>query len=288
MLGQIFIPHARAWRNDSLYRWLWLLAPQMLALLFIVWLFDATPTPPVGGNSGSWWNDPNASRNELYVLSTKAATDPAAETELRKRAETGNSEAEFYLAYFLDPLVNKNLATDDRTRECLEWYKKSAAHGSPGAAANYGLLKAYPRGSSFPADYAEALKYLQMAGNNPMAMRELAFMYSSGRGVPMDQKHANELLQNAADMNDKDAQYWLGEDYDKGEHGQPQDKAKALVLWQKSAFQGRREAQREFGLHLFSGDGIQKNNDQAVYWLKLAASNGDQPAQQFLQTIHQN
>ena len=57
-----------------------------------------------------------------------------------------------------------------------------------------------------------------------------------------------------------------------------QGQAKALVWLQQQATNGSPSAQCSLGLHYLTGQGCEPNKDLAIYWLKLAAVNGDSEA----------
>src|ERR1700742_1746323 len=107
----LLIRHGRAWRNDAVYRWLWLLVPVMLTSLFTIWMFQDPVMPVAGGNNGIWWSTIDGGSFKLAALASQAVSDPSAAAELRAHATAGDPLAEFYMGYSLDPDTDPKQAT---------------------------------------------------------------------------------------------------------------------------------------------------------------------------------
>lgn len=73
-------------------------------------------------------------------------------------------------------------------------------------------------------------------------MYQLALYYERGRGVKKDQAVALDWYTRSANTGLADAEYALGQVYEKGHLGMAKDKAKALVWYRKAAAQGHKDA----------------------------------------------
>ena len=102
----------------------------------------------------------------------------------------------------------------------------------------------------------------------------------------------SELIRDA-EQGIADAQYDLAIEYFNGDQiAQDYDVAKSLYL--KAAEQGHRDAQYNLGVMFLTGDGANKNLDEAIRWLEMAANNlelgsaiqGDPDAQYILGMLY--
>jgi TPR repeat protein len=86
------------------------------------------------------------------------------------------------------------------------------------------------------------------------------------------------VLRQAAEGGDAAAQYRLGRMYFRGE-GVPKDDAEAIRWSRKAAEQGYAAAQRNLGVAYAKGQGVPKDEAEAVRWYRKAAEQGDARAQ---------
>jgi TPR repeat protein len=93
------------------------------------------------------------------------------------------------------------------------------------------------------------------------------------------------LLKPLADQGDADAQNLLGLMYGNGQ-GVPKDDAQAVKWYRLAADQGGALAQVSLGLMYAEGQGVPKDDAQAVKWYRLAADQGDAMAQVNLGTMY--
>ena len=91
-------------------------------------------------------------------LRNEAVTDPTALAMLRRRADSGNASAQFYLATLYDPLLTSLQFKKDVT-VALQWYRKAADQGDSAAERNLGDL--YTAGPGIGRNYTEALRWLK-------------------------------------------------------------------------------------------------------------------------------
>ncbi|SHO56358.1 J domain-containing protein [Vibrio quintilis] len=87
-----------------------------------------------------------------------------------------------------------------------------------------------------------------------------------------------ETVKNQAIGRDSQAQYQLGQMYQRGE-GVKQDAAQAFYWIEQAAENGNPQAQAEVAEAYVTGNGTPPDNEQAVYWLTLLATNGHTSAQ---------
>ncbi len=78
-------------------------------------------------------------------------------------------------------------------------------------------------------------------------------------------------LQRNAQAGDRVAQYNLGVLHETGQHGVPVDKGEAARWYRKSAEQGYENAQYNLGVLYLRGEGVERDPQAAVHWLRLAA-----------------
>ena len=102
-------------------------------------------------------------------------------------------------------------------------------------------------------------------------------MYANGIGVPNDDAKAVEWYQKSAAQGDAAAQFYLGLMYADG-RGVPNDDAKAVEWWQKCAAQGVACAQSKLGWMYGEGRGVPKDEAKAYAWFNIAAVNNDSDA----------
>jgi len=126
-------------------------------------------------------------------------------------------------------------------------------------------------------DYETARKlYLKRAQHgNSDAMLPLAFMYSQGKGGPLDNIQAVRWFRVLADRGDPAAQFGMGVSYATGS-GVEQDYPEALRWYQKSARQGSLGARTNLGVMYLNGQGVSADRIEAQKWFILAAKTGQE------------
>ena len=96
-----------------------------------------------------------------------------------------------------------------------------------------------------------------------------------------------EKYRKAAEQGDAGAQYNLGSCYAMGE-GVVKDEAEAVKWLRKAAEQGHSDAQYNLGRCYYSGEGVEKDILEAVKWLRMAAEQGHLTAQNNLGSFYDN
>jgi TPR repeat protein len=137
---------------------------------------------------------------------------------------------------------------------------------------------AYQRG-----DYATALKIIGplAAQGNVSAQVDLGTLYSSGRGVPLNDAEALMWYRRAAEKGWAEAETKLGAGaaYYSG-RGVKRDYAEAVKWYQLAAEQGDASAQFSLGGMYGTGQGVPQDFVFAHMWFNLAASHGVKDAAQ--------
>ena len=93
-----------------------------------------------------------------------------------------------------------------------------------------------------------------------------------------DYKTAFRGFSLLAEQGDARAQFNLGVMFANGQ-GVPKDEQQAVVWYRKAAEQGNARAQNNLGIVYSSGQGVPKDEQQAVVWYRKAAEQGDTTAQ---------
>lgn len=108
-----------------------------------------------------------------------------------------------------------------------------------------------------------------------VAERELALMYSQGKGTAWDTFKAIDWLSKAADAGDAEAEALLGLAYSSGTVGVSQDPVRAYELELRAAKQGFTLAEYTVGYDYQHGAGTAVDYPQAIAWFKKASDAGD-------------
>ena len=116
---------------------------------------------------------------------------------LRRAAEGGWASAQASLGRWL--------RERERWADSVQWYRRSAEQGDPGA--RYGLGLAYYRGRGVPRDRARAFRLILQAARSGDVIAEygVGLLYERGGGTTRDVATARQWLQRAADKGLEDA-----------------------------------------------------------------------------------
>ena len=100
-----------------------------------------------------------------------------------------------------------------------------------------------------------------------------------------DYATALRLLTPLAEQGNADAQYKLGGMYEQGQ-GVTKDEAEAVKWYRKAAEQNDAEAQCNLGLAYATGQGVARDEAEAVKWFRKAAEQNDALAQNNLGSMY--
>ena len=143
-----------------------------------------------------------------------------------------------------------------------------------------------------PADMVSEVDLQQLkrlaAQGSASAQTKLGQLYDSGRrGVPQDYATARRWYEIAAAQGHAWAQTQLGQLYAEG-RGVPQDFKKAREWWEQAATQGVAQAQYNLGQLYANGRGVPQDYKTARRWHEKAAAQGNAWAQAQLGQLYAN
>ena len=240
----------------------------------------------------------------------------------QKAADKGNAEAEYNIA----DLYLNGLGVEEDLETSAEWLKKSAEKDYPEAqnmlavmyyggvgvpqdyekaakwakrAATYDMVDAqyvlanlYIDGRGVPQDYNKAaelfLKVEKKGGDLAKeAQSVLAILYLEGLGVPQSDDKAVEMLRKASGLSLAEAQFRIGELYNKGNKDLniKQDVDKTVKWFRRAAENGHAQAQNYMGTIYYQGVGVTKSVKDAKYWWQKAADQGNEDAKEALRSV---
>ena len=154
-----------------------------------------------------------------------AADNIQARTWLRRAAEQGHAEAQYYLGSTSD---------DDEQEEAVEWLRQAGEQGH--VDAQFELAWKYRGTDGVRPDAECAVTWFRRAAErgHADAQRLLGGHYADGYGVAQDDTEAVGWLRKAAEQGNADAQFDLGEMFAVGQ-GVPQDDTQAAVWMCRAA-----------------------------------------------------
>ncbi|WP_174801770.1 tetratricopeptide repeat protein [Martelella limonii] len=186
------------------------------------------------------------------------------------RAGRGDARAETLVG----ELVERRLIAESRAGTALEWYRMAAESGLPFALNRYGMALLT---SGEEADHDKGADLIRQAAEagDPLA----AFNYGS---LLIDENPGKEGLTRAlpwfeasAEADIADAQYALSQLYPALEDV-PEEKKALSVFWLRRAAEGDHDtAQLDLALALINGQGMPRNLEKGIDWLRRAALNGN-------------
>lgn len=165
------------------------------------------------------------------------------------------------------------LAKDDA--RALPLLRRAAEAGFAQAQYYLGVFHHFGRGGLPVDYSAAAAEYEKASADIPEALTNLAHLLMNGLGVPQDQKKALDLLEHAAAKNDSTALAQLSTLYSRGLHGIPADQAKAATYAQKAADLGMAWGQAQSGINYLHGWGVPKDNARAFHYFRLGAAQNE-------------
>ncbi|EKM61887.1 uncharacterized protein PHACADRAFT_248791 [Phanerochaete carnosa HHB-10118-sp] len=166
--------------------------------------------------------------------------------------------------------------------KALQFYRKAAAALHPGSMYRLGIAELNGE-LSLSKNPKEGVKWLKRSAEHataefPHALHELALLHERGidNVLFVDYEYAAELLAQAAELGYAPSAYRLGECYEYGKMGCPQDPALSIHYYNIAAQQSHRDAC--FALtawYLVGSPGVLPQSDtEAFLWAKKAAEAG--------------
>ncbi len=172
--------------------------------------------------------------------------------------------------------------------EAVKWFRKSAENGN--AIGQMNLAYHYENGLGLPKLDDEALRWYRKAAdqNNSMALNNLGYAYAVGRlGLPKDYAKAIDLYRKAADLGNGLAMSNVGWCYEAGQ-GVKKDEVEAVRWYKKSAARDDPMGQCNLGvMYSRGGGGLAMDINEAIRLYRVAAAQGNKNAQQNLRNLGQ-
>ncbi len=152
-------------------------------------------------------------------------------------------------------------------------YRKACDAGSAGGCRNLALL--YSAGKGVSQDYGQAAALYRKAcnGGDAGSCSNLGLLYSNGTGVPQDYSQAVTLYRKACDAGDGIGCSNLGIMYAQGT-GVPKDYTQAASLYRKSCDAGSVISCGNLGGMYANGTGVPQDYGQAVTLIRKACDAG--------------
>lgn len=192
-----------------------------------------TPTLPVQKTTASSQVPPSSQSLNRAIELMKMGRYSEALPVLQRSANSGNAEAERYLA---DMYLNGS-GVAQNYEQARRWYERAAHGGNIAAMTDLGHI--YDYGWGVPQDYVQARQWYEKASafQNAVAMADLGRLYQDGRGVPQDYGQARQWYERAAAAGSRPAMLNLGHMYEHG-WGVAQNYAQARQWYERSAAAG--------------------------------------------------
>ena len=256
-------------------------------------MYDSGTAVPKDRNEAVKWFLEAAEQGQAYAqcclcLFYDALPDGENKTKrfqwLHESAENNCAIAQLFLGAFYE---EGTIVPKDHTK-ALQWFRKAASQGtevleseldaiahmrkSSGFSRDvwqtqcrslYILGTAYHEGRGVEKDDTEALKWFTMAIDSG----------TKKTPTPEQLESLIECVRNEADRNVANAQYYLGELYQRGYV--PEDEKEVVKWFSKAAEQGHAKAQSELGLLYAAGEGVTQDDSVAVEWYRKAVDQGD-------------
>ncbi|MEZ5853783.1 MAG: tetratricopeptide repeat protein [Hyphomicrobiaceae bacterium] len=220
--------------------------------------------PPATGPDGRQGNDPayDAFEEGRYLTALSLAAKDAAK---------GSGVAHTLVAR----IHAEGLGVPQNYVLAAQWYERGAALGDPEAMLGLGLL--YARGLGVKKDLVRAGDLIEKAASkgHAEACYNLALLFLAGTGKPENPARAFLLMRYAAEQGVVAAMYDLGTLYATGTGSGIEPNAFEAAKWIGAAAREHyAEAELEYALILFKGQGTPPDARRAVAYLKSASSKG--------------
>ena len=180
--------------------------------------------------------------------------------------------------WFSMPLLQGRLpGLDKDEKTSAEWYLKAAVGyekrtEAGDSEAMFWLGKMYAYGLGVEKDVTRELYWYQKAAEAGHREGMVEFGWACHR--TQDFENAFTWFTKAAEQGEPEAMMSLGWLYSKGQ-GVPKDQLEAVKLWRQAADRGHTIAMLSLGAAYANGDGVVQDYPQAFTWYKKGAEAGD-------------
>jgi TPR repeat protein len=226
--------HGKLWYDDKWYRLSWIVWPQALAAVMVLW-FWAMPST---GRNAQWAKpvDPAQRVTQLAALRDAAKTNRPAMDTLERDALGGEAVAEFFYGTLFDPDFKLSTIVQPDFSRAIDWYGKAANQGHETALNN--LANAYYRGVYTRVDYTRACFYARKLSSNAFhsGLQVKGDCYARGLGgTPVDMAQAANAYEASSTKGNARAEAALGYFYENGLGGKERNSETALKHYRAAA-----------------------------------------------------
>lgn len=214
-----------------------------------------------------------------YLCCCEPAEEMRAFEKFKKIKAAGVSIADRELKEFYAQWEKYNIDP----QEAFLFFKECAEKNEHDSKAQFQLGIAYEfgYGTEIDDDLARAC-YKKAADDGCM---DAALFYGMKEAEGDNPDLGMQYLNKAAENGNPATKYQVAEFYWIGVF-LPEDKVKAIKLFEEAAEQGHALAQLQLGRCYINGDAVKKNTTKAVYWFEKAAEEGEAAAQLNLGLIY--
>jgi TPR repeat protein len=256
--------HGKLWYDDRRYRLAWIVWPQALAAVVVLW-FWAMPST---GKTAQWAKplDPAARAHALLALRDAAKSSRPAMDTLERDAFGGETLAQFFFATLFDPDFKLSTIVQPDIVKAVDWYSKAANQGDQSSLNNLAL--AYSRGIYARVDYTRACYYARKLGAESFGagLSVKGDCYARGLGgTQVDLVQAASAYETAFNKGNARAEAALGYFYENGLGGRAKSSETALKYYRDAADKGDALGLHNLGAAYNSGLlGLQRDGAEAA------------------------
>jgi len=200
--------------------------------------------------------------------------------EIVPKAQTAALPSQDAAANVARPLAAESTPTVNSIRETM-WEPETEAQeplkGVPVRLAPLVLLVLTAPILALVSGYLLAPKIEKLWQSKPVRASSRAMPVRAG-SIANPQAKTPDELRKLADQGDADAQWDMGYRYHNGQ-GVPKDDAQAVRWFQRAADQGHVNAQSTLGAYYWAGRGVPKDLTQAYFWSTVALHQGDRDSE---------
>lgn len=207
-----------------------------------------------------------------YGAYQRGAYEEAYEAALQRSAR-GDPRAETLIG----EMVERHLIAQSRAGTVLDWYRMAADSGEPFALNLYGMAL-LTSGEDADKEKGGALVKQAAEAGDPLAAFNYGSLLIEENPGKDGLKLALPWFEASAEADIADAQYALSQIYPALDD-LPEEKKALWIFWLRRAADGDHDtAQLDLALALINGEGMPRNIEKGIDWLRRAALNGNPAA----------
>jgi hypothetical protein len=265
--------HGKLWYDDTWYRLAWVVWPQALGVVLIMFLW-AMPAS-VGNVPWARPMDGKERAQQLLALRDTAKSNQTAMGTLERDARSGEMQAQFFYATLFDPDFKMSTIVKPDIGKAIDWYSLAARQGEPAALNN--LAMTFSVGRFTRVDYTRACSYARQlppnATGNGVAVKGDCYARGLG-GTPVDMAQAAAAYESATNQGNVHAAAALGYFYENGMGGKQRNSELALKYYRAAADKGESLGLHNLGSAYNLGSlGLQRDGNEAARLIFHALEN---------------